>query len=79
MASTAAGSFTRKGPIMAIVSVTLIEGRDQDTKTRLMEKVTQAVVEALDAKPAQVRVYLNEVKDGAYAVAGKPVFIGDHG
>jgi 4-oxalocrotonate tautomerase len=63
---------------MAIVSVTIIEGRDQDTKTKLMERLTEAVVETLDAKPGQVLVYLNEVKDGAYAVRGTPVFLGDH-
>lgn len=63
---------------MAIVSVTIIEGRDQQTKTALMEKLTQAVVDTLDAKPGQVRVYLNEVKDGAYAVGGKPVILSDH-
>tara|TARA_Y100000385_G_scaffold290995_1_gene366534 strand:- start:403 stop:597 length:195 start_codon:yes stop_codon:yes gene_type:complete len=63
---------------MAIVSVTIIEGRDQATKTELMEKLTQTVVDTLDANPGQVRVYLNEVKDGAYAVGGKPVFLGDH-
>lgn len=63
---------------MAIVSMTIIEGRDQKTKTRLMQKLTEAVVETLDAKPGQVRVYLNEVKDGAYAVAGNPVFLEEH-
>jgi 4-oxalocrotonate tautomerase len=63
---------------MAIVSVTIIEGRDQETKTRLMERLTAAVVDTLDAKPGQVRVVLNEVKDGAYAVGGTPVFLGDH-
>ena len=64
---------------MAIISVTIIEGRDQETKTKLMERVTEAVVDTLDAKPGQVRVYLNEVKNGSYAVAGKPVFLDDHG
>ena len=43
-----------------------------------MAKLTDAVVETLDAKPAQVRVFINEVKDGAYAVAGNPVFLHQH-
>ena len=63
---------------MAIISITIIEGRDQETKNQLMVKLTDAVVETLDAKPAQVRVFINEVKDGAYAVAGNPVFLHQH-
>lgn len=63
---------------MAIVTVTIIEGRDQDTKAALMARLTDAVVEVLDAKPQQVRVVLHEVKDGAYAVAGNPVFLQGH-
>lgn len=64
---------------MAVVSITIIEGRDQETKNRLMAKLTEAVVETLDAKPGQVRVMVNEVKDGAYAVGGSPVFLNQHG
>ncbi len=60
---------------MAIVSITIIEGRDQETKSRLIERMTEAVIETLDAKPGQVRVIINEVQDGAYGVAGNPVFI----
>ncbi len=63
---------------MAIVSITIIEGRDRETKNRLMERLTDAVVETLDAKPAQVRVMINEVRDGDYAVGGNPVFLHDH-
>ena len=63
---------------MAIVNVTIIEGRDQATKTRLIERLTTAVIDTLDAKPGQVRVILNEVKDGSYGVAGKPVFLNEH-
>ena len=63
---------------MAIVTVTIIEGRDRETKAALMARLTEAVVDVLDAKPQQVRVVLHEVKDGAYAVAGKPVFLKGH-
>jgi len=59
---------------MAIVSITIIEGRDRETKNRLMARLTEAVVDTLDAKPQQVRVVINEVGAGDYAVAGKPVF-----
>lgn len=64
---------------MAIVTITIIEGRDRETKDRLIERLTDAVVETLDAEPGQVRVIVNEVGDGDYAVAGKPVFLHRHG
>ena len=60
---------------MAVVSITIIEGRDRETKNRLIAKLTQAVIECLDAQPNQVRVIVNEVGDGDYAVGGKPVFL----
>ncbi len=64
---------------MAVVSITIIEGRDRETKNRLIAKLTDAVVETLDANPQQVRVIVNEVGDGDYAVAGQPVFLHQHG
>lgn len=64
---------------MAVVSITIIEGRDRETKNRLIGRLTDAVVETLDAKPQQVRVVINEVGDGDYAVAGQPVFLHQHG
>lgn len=63
---------------MAIVSITIIEGRDRETKNALIARLTDAVVETLDAKPQQVRVVINEVKDGDYAVAGSPLFLRAH-
>lgn len=38
-----------------------------------MSRLTDAVVDVLEADPRQVRVYINEVQDGDYAVAGNPV------
>jgi 4-oxalocrotonate tautomerase len=63
---------------MAIVDVTIIEGRPQAVKDALIARLTDAVVETLGAKPAQVRVVLREVKNGAYGVAGKAVYLTDH-
>lgn len=63
---------------MAIVDITIIEGRTQAVKDALIDKLTQAVVDTLGAKPQQVRVVIREVKDGAYGVAGKPVFLSTH-
>lgn len=64
---------------MAVVSITIIEGRDRETKNQLMKQLSDAVVDVLDAKPGQVRVIINEVRDGDYAVGGNPVFLSGHG
>ena len=60
---------------MAIVNITLIEGRPTEVKTRLIAEVTDVLVKALDAKPQQVRVVINEVANGCYGVAGNPIFL----
>ena len=60
---------------MAIVSVTIIEGRPPEAKQALMAKLTEAVVEVLGAEPRQVRVVIHEVKNGDYAVGGTPVIL----
>ena len=59
---------------MAIIDVTILEGRSQDVKNRVMARLTEVLVEELGAKPAQVRVVLRDVRGGAYAVAGQPVW-----
>ena len=60
---------------MAIVSVTIIEGRDRQVKQRLMARLTDVIVEVLEAESRQVRVFINEVKDGDYSVGGQPVIL----
>ena len=60
---------------MAVVTVTIIKGHDSKTKNRLIARLTDAVVDTVGAEPRQVRVIINEVEDGNYAVAGKPVRI----
>jgi 4-oxalocrotonate tautomerase len=59
---------------MAIIDVTLLEGRPQEVKDRVMARLTQVLVEELGAKPHQVRVVLREVRAGCYAVAGQAVW-----
>lgn len=63
---------------MAIVTVTIIEGRDRATKEALMQNLSNAVIDTLGAEPRQVRVVIHEVKDGDYAVGGKPVYLSGH-
>ncbi len=58
---------------MAIVSIVIHEGRDQPVKDRLMQALTDAVCDSLGIEPRQVRVVIQEVPRGNYAVAGKTV------
>ena len=58
---------------MAIINVTILKGRSPETKSRIIEGLTAVMVDAIHAKPHQVRVVINEVDVGNYAVGGKPV------
>ena len=58
---------------MAIIEVTLHEGRPRDVKERIMMRLTQVLIEEIGAQPHQVRVVLREVKRENYAVGGKTV------
>jgi len=60
---------------MAIVDLTIIEGRSQETKDALIRRLTEVLVTTLDARPEQVRVVIREVRNGAYGVAGSAVFL----
>ena len=60
---------------MAIVDVTIIEGRDAVTKAALMRRLTDAVIDTLGAESRQVRVVIREVRNGDYAVGGDPVIL----
>lgn len=58
---------------MAVVTLTIFEGRSDEIKSRLIEALTDAVVNELPAKPEHVRVILHEVPVANYGVAGKTV------
>jgi len=47
---------------MAIIDVTMHEGRPREVKDRIMMRLTQVLIEELGAQPHQVRVVLREVK-----------------
>ena len=57
---------------MPFIDVTLIEGRSPEKKVKLIAKLTEAAVEALDAPPESVRVVLREVPATHWGVAGVP-------
>lgn len=56
---------------MPIVTVQMFEGRTDDQKKALVEKVTDAVVETTGASKEAVVIVIEEMKKNHYAVAGK--------
>ncbi|MEI4790601.1 2-hydroxymuconate tautomerase [Bacillus sp. FJAT-53060] len=56
---------------MPIVTVQMLEGRTDEQKRALVEKVTDAVVQTTGAE--KVSVIIEEIKKEHYAVAGKRV------
>jgi 4-oxalocrotonate tautomerase len=57
---------------MPIIDITLLTGRDDATKRRLMREVTELVVARLEVPPSSVRVVLREVPPAHFAVGGVP-------
>jgi len=56
---------------MPIVEITMIEGRSAEAKRRLAAKVTDAIVEAIEAPRESIRVILREIPALHFAVGGK--------
>ena len=57
---------------MPLVQVSLLKGRTAQQKRNLLKAITDAVVESVDAKPASVRVIINEIDSEHWSVAGVP-------
>lgn len=58
---------------MAVVTLSNFEGRGEETKTRLIRALTDAVVDELPAKPEHVRVIIDDAPVANYGVAGKTI------
>lgn len=58
---------------MPIATINIVEGRTDEQKEKLIEKVTQAIHEAIDAPVANVRVILNEMPKQHFGIAGQSV------
>lgn len=56
---------------MPFAQIHLIEGRSEAQKRAVIEKVTQALVEALGAPVENVRVWIIEVPSANWGIAGK--------
>lgn len=55
---------------MPFAQIYMIEGRTEAQKQAVIEKVTQALVEALDAPVANVRVWIHDVPKENWGIAG---------
>ena len=58
---------------MPIVNIQLIEGRSDEQKEKLIQKVTDACVESIDCTPESVRILLSDVATQHFGVAGESV------
>lgn len=56
---------------MPIITVQMLEGRSDDQKKALVEKVTDAVVDTTGASKEAVTVVIEEMAKNHFAVAGK--------
>jgi 4-oxalocrotonate tautomerase len=48
----------------------ILEGRSPEVKEELVKSLTQSICECLKTNPEQVRILINEVPNGNWAVAG---------
>ncbi|MRH44000.1 4-oxalocrotonate tautomerase [Aquibacillus halophilus] len=56
---------------MPYITVKMLEGRTDEQKKALVEKVTDAVVETTGASQDKVVVFIEEMNKSHYGVAGK--------
>jgi 4-oxalocrotonate tautomerase len=48
----------------------ILEGRSPEVKEELVKSLTQSICECLKTNPEQVRILINEVPKGNWAVGG---------
>lgn len=56
---------------MPIATINIIEGRSDEKKEALIEKVSAAIAESLDAPIESVRVIINEMPKQHFGIGGK--------
>ena len=55
---------------MPFAQIYLLEGRSEEQKRLLIQKVTDAIVEAIDAPRENVRVWLHDMPKENWGIAG---------
>lgn len=56
---------------MPFAQIYMLEGRTEDQKRAVIEKVTQALVDALGAPVATVRVWIHDMPKENWGIAGQ--------
>lgn len=56
---------------MPYIKLKLVEGRDLETKRRLVSSVTEAVCNSLKITPDHVRIELIELKKDLFSIGGE--------
>ncbi len=56
---------------MPLIQIHLLEGRSREDKRRLLEEVTRAVRDSIDAPLPSIRVWIHELPPDEYMVAGE--------
>ncbi|MGP7817002.1 2-hydroxymuconate tautomerase [Niallia sp. 01092] len=56
---------------MPYITVKMLEGRTEDQKKNLVEKVTDAVSETTGAPKEKIVVFIEEMSKNNYGIAGK--------
>lgn len=57
---------------MPFAQIYILEGRTEEQKRAVIEKVTQALVEAVGAPKENVRVWIHDVPKTNWGIAGVP-------
>ncbi len=60
---------------MPVVRIDLWKGRDKEKKKELIEKVTSALVDAIDCPTEAVHVIINEVEKDNWGIGGIPASV----
>ena len=56
---------------MPFAQIFMVEGRTEEQKRAVIEKVTAALVEAVDAPVENVRVWIQDIPKSQWGIAGK--------
>lgn len=56
---------------MPFAQIYMLEGRTEEQKRAVIEKVTQALVDAIDAPQQNVRVWIHEMPKENWGIAGQ--------
>ncbi|MCC4118636.1 4-oxalocrotonate tautomerase family protein [Aromatoleum toluclasticum] len=62
---------SRRRQEMPFAQIYLVEGRSEEQKRAVIEKVTQALVEAVGAPKENVRVWIQDVPKTNWGIAGQ--------